>query len=461
MPSLDKKILTMIKSNKVVKEAADASDAQDDKGGTHVKPTWTDLGAAIVSPTQGDHPDYTRGVPSQHARPMDKPVTDDISGAKDNKGKVTTAEVDKPGDGPKLAKSKEVMAEETANTPLIEAARRQLKKFNEDFNFDKKDDKEKDDKDGKDDKKDDKDKKDDVKEDTGADSENQRQHAKVSQGEPMHKLDASKLDAPAAATTVKEDDKKDDKDKKDIEEDISALFAGETVTEAFKKKAALIFETAIGVRVNAVLGQKTKEITEAVEAVKAAEVETIKEALATKVDTFLNYVAEQWVSANALPIENTIRASIAEDFIAGLKTLFENHYIEIPASKVDVVATLADRVEKLEEQLNNQITSNAGLAEENRRFKREQIVSEVTEGLVAAQADKLKTLAENVEFKDAASFKESLTTLKESYNGKDKAPKAQNLTEEKTTTTLPPTPPKTGRMSAYLETSRKLSGQDA
>ncbi len=467
---MEKTILRMLKENKVpLNEMPDASGAQD-QGGTHVKGgDYIDLGPAVVSPTTTTKLDYTRGVPTQALRKLDHAEQSDISGAKDDKGKVTDDAIEQDGDGPKLGKGDKIVAETTG---IQEAAKRFLKKFKGEDEDDK-----------------DKDKK-DVKEDTGADKENQRQKDKQAEGEPMHhvegskdvKEDAGEIDEklkglprlkknqPKSTRTevgtqkatpithIKEDDKDgdDDKDKKDMAEDINALFAGETLTEDFKKKAVLIFETAVNMRVNSIVERKEQEITEDLTTQMESAVEEITETLALKVDKYLNYIAEEWVKANEIQIDNTLKVAFAEEFMSNLKSLFEQHYVEMPGSKVDLMGTLAKRVEDLEEKLNIQIETNADLAEENKSYKRSEIFAEVAEGLADSQADKLKSLAENVEFKNSDSFKQSLTILKESNFSKAQTPRAQNLTEDKTTDqTIKGVT--TGSMDVYLKASAKLS----
>lgn len=432
----------------MLKEGADVSGAQDQKGTNVVPGQFTDLGPAIVSPTETTKPDYTKGVPSQELRKMDHTPTDDLSGARDSKGTVTQDAIEKDGDGPKLQTGKKVVAEKTDEEKaamVTETAARLLKKFKtEGANpFAKKDD--------ADDKKDDDKDKKDVKEDATADAENARQKAKQAEGDAIQHLDKT---TPGQSTVVKEDDQKD------FAEDITALFAGENITEAFKKKAVTIFETAVGSRVAEIVTREKATILETVTAEKTAEIETIKEALAEKVDTYLNYVAEEWIKENTLPVENSIRSSIAEDFISGLKNLFEAHYIEIPDSKVDVVATLASRVEILEGKLNDQIKKNADLSEANKVIVREKVLSNVTEGLTAVQSEKMKALVENVEFKDEDSFKQSLNVLRESYFPVKGTKTAQNLTEDKSITLETPVEQpiaKTKEMESYISTIKRFS----
>lgn len=473
---MNKKILEMLKEGRILPEMADASGAQD-QGGTHVKGgEYIDLGPAVVSPTTTTKPDYTKGVPSQALRKLDHAEQSDISGAKDEKGKVSDDKIDEPGDGPALKKGDKVVAEDTG---IQEAAKRFLKKFKGETDDEDKDKK-------------------DVKEDTGADAENQRQYDKRSNGEGMKHVEGQKdvkedavgveeakteiderkltglprlkkgqpkstkaevgTQKSVAVTHIKEGETVvSEEDHNDMTEDINALFAGEELTESFRKKATVIFETAVNIRVNSIVERKEQEITEDLTTQMETAVEEITETLALKVDKYLNYIAEEWVKQNEIRIENTLRADIAEQFMTGLKSLFEQHNIEIPRNRVDLVATLSSRVEELEEKLNVQIENNANLSEENKTFKKMEVFAQVTEGLAASQVDKLKTLSESVEFKNADSYKQSLTILKESNFAKT-TPRAQNLTEDKTTDKpLDGTTSASKDMEVYLKTSARLS----
>lgn len=231
--------------------------------------------------------------------------------------------------------------------------------------------------------------------------------------------------------SVKEEkDKEDEEDEEDMAENISFLFAGEELTETFKKKAVVVFETAVNLRVD----QKVVELEEAFEARLAEETKTIEEALETKVDGFLSYVTEQWVTDHNLELENGIRTEIAESFIAGLKSLFEQHSIEIPATKVDVVEKLSEELAKTKSALNAQLRTNANIQESLNVETRKSIIRESLKDLPASQADKLRTLSESLSFKDETSFTESLTVLKETYAGTStsKTKNSQQLTEELT-----------------------------
>jgi hypothetical protein len=199
--------------------------------------------------------------------------------------------------------------------------------------------------------------------------------------------------------------------KEKMKEDMDALFTGENLSEEFVSKATTIFEAAVLARAEEVIAEAEAELTEQFEAA----VEEIKEDLATKVDDYLNYMVEEWVKDNEIAIEKGLRAEIVEDFIAGLKDLFEEHYIDIPTDKVDVVEELTAKVEELEEAYNEQIKSAIEMKKELNEHKKFEAIYAACEGLTQTQVEKLKSLAEGVEFTTDEEFATKLSTLKESY----------------------------------------------
>lgn len=199
--------------------------------------------------------------------------------------------------------------------------------------------------------------------------------------------------------------------KEKMKEDMDALFSGEQLSEEFVQKASTIFEAAVLARAEEVIAEAEAELTEQFEAA----VEEIKEDLATKVDDYLNYMVEEWIKENEIAIEKGLRAEIVEDFIAGLKDLFEEHYIDIPAEKVDVVEELTAKVEELEEAYNQQVQSAIEMKKELNEHKKFEAIYAACEGLTQTQVEKLKSLAEGVEFTTDEEFATKLSTLKESY----------------------------------------------
>ena len=199
--------------------------------------------------------------------------------------------------------------------------------------------------------------------------------------------------------------------KEKMKEDIDALMSGENLSEEFVTKAATIFEAAVVARAEEVIAEAETQLMEQFE--KA--IDEVKEDLAAKVDDYLNYMVEEWMKDNEIAIEKGLRAEITEDFINGLRNLFVEHYIDIPADKVEVVEELTAKVEELESSLNEQIKSGIELKKELNEQKKNEAIYTACEGLAQTQVEKLKSLAEGVEFTTEEEFADKLSTLKESY----------------------------------------------
>ena len=199
--------------------------------------------------------------------------------------------------------------------------------------------------------------------------------------------------------------------KEKMKEDMDAMFSGENLSEEFVAKATTIFEAAVIARAEEVIAEAEAQLAEEFEAA----IEEIKEDLATKVDDYLNYMVEEWVKDNEIAIEKGLRAEIVEDFITGLKGLFEEHYIDIPEDKVNVVEELTAKVTELEESINEQIKSAVEMKKELNEHKKFEAIYAACEGLTQTQVEKLKSLAEGVEFTTDEEFGTKLATLKESY----------------------------------------------
>ena len=194
-------------------------------------------------------------------------------------------------------------------------------------------------------------------------------------------------------------------------EDIEAMLSGENLSEEFKEKASTIFEAAVNSRVVSIVEQVESELAEQFEQA----IEEVKEELASKVDDYLNYMVEEWVKDNAIAIEKGLRSEIVEDFIEGLRNLFVEHYIDIPEDKVDVVEELTAKVEELESSLNEQITSSVEMKKELNEHKKYEVIYAACEGLTQTQVEKMKSLAEGIEFTTEEEFGKKLSTIKESY----------------------------------------------
>jgi len=200
-----------------------------------------------------------------------------------------------------------------------------------------------------------------------------------------------------------------------VSEDVAAMFEGtEDLSEDFKEKATVIFETAVVSKVN----EQLEKISANFEAELAEEVENIQKEMSENLDSYLDYVVEQWMEENRLAVEQGLKAEMVEDFLKGLKGLFEEHYVEIPDEKVDVVEELATKAEELESKLNEQIEKNVELHGVVEQYKRDQLIESVAGDLTDTQKAKFETLAEGIDFVDAESFTNKLTIVKESYFGK-------------------------------------------
>ena len=197
----------------------------------------------------------------------------------------------------------------------------------------------------------------------------------------------------------------------DMEEDVNALLGGEELSEEFKAKAKTIFEAAISAKVAAV----KEEIQSEFDAKLAEEVETAKASLAERVDSYLEYVADEWFAENQLAVEAGLKTEMTESFLEGMKSLFEEHYVSIPEEKYDVLHNMVDKLDDMETKLNEQIEKNIGLNKRLGESIADGILENVSEGLAATQKEKLASLAEGVEFESDEEYREKLETLKESY----------------------------------------------
>ena len=196
-----------------------------------------------------------------------------------------------------------------------------------------------------------------------------------------------------------------------VEEDVEALLAGEELSEDFQEKARTIFETAIKAKVATV----QEELKAQYDATLEEEVSAIKEELTDRVDAYLEYVAEEWMTENALAVESGLKAEMTESFLTGMKSLFEEHYVTIPEEKYDVLSTMVEKLDEMEDKLNEQIKSNIALNQRLAESVADVIFSDVCEGLALSQKDKLASLAENVEFDSEDTYREKLVTLRKSY----------------------------------------------
>ena len=210
----------------------------------------------------------------------------------------------------------------------------------------------------------------------------------------------------------------------DVEEDVNALLGGEELSEDFKEKAKTIFEAAINSKVAAVKEELKAQYQEKF----AEEIEAAKESLAERVDSYLEYVADEWFEENALAVETGLKSEMTESFLEGMKGLFEEHYVSIPEDKYDVLESMVEKLDDMETKLNEQIEKNISLNGRLSEATADGILDQVSEGLAQTQKEKLASLSESVEFESEGQYREKLETLKESYFSDKKSPVAKTET---------------------------------
>ena len=256
--------------------------------------------------------------------------------------------------------------------------------------------------------------------------------------------EATLEETPEVTDEVVEEDVVAEVPEYDMEEDVNALLGGEELSEDFKAKAKTIFEAAINSKVTSI-----KESLEEEYAGKLAEqVEEAKAELAERVDSYLEYVADEWFEENSLAIENGLKTEMTESFLEGMKSLFEEHYVSIPEDKYDVLESMVEKLDDMETKLNEQIEKNIGLNKRLAESVADGILDSVSDGLAATQKEKLASLAESVEFEGETEYRGKLETLKESYFPKTSTAKTETLTEGEAATP----DPYTGSMAGYLKT---------
>ena len=276
--------------------------------------------------------------------------------------------------------------------------------------------------------------------------------------EEMHDEDEDEEEDKKGKKKSKKDakDEEDDEDEEvtedfDIEDDVNALLDGEELSEEFQLKARTIFEAA--------LRSKVSEIKESIEEqysrALVEEVEEIKTELNDRVDSYLEYVADEWFTENCLAIEQGLKAELTESFIQGMKGLFEDHYVEIPEDKYDVLDSMVEKLDEMETKLNEQIEKNVSLNKRLSESVADGIFEQVSGGLAATQKDKLASLAESVEFESESEYRGKLETLKESYFPTYRSPrsKPENLSEG-----VDSSPESiSGTMASYLNTLSRFN----
>lgn len=264
-------------------------------------------------------------------------------------------------------------------------------------------------------------------------------------------LPKSKGDAKSVKTQASEEEIKDgetiteeDQEGADIQSQLNSIF-GEDLSEEFKTKATSIFEAAVIARVNS----EMEAVTTKLEEQNAAQLVEFKEGLVEKVDSYLNYVVEQWMEENKIAIDTGLRTEIAEDFISGLKTLFKEHYIEVPEEKYDVLDEMQKTAEALESKLNETIEQNVAISKELADVKRAQVFEEQTKDLAATEAEKLKKLVEGVDFESEDLYREKVSVIKENYFPKAAKPSPEKVLVEESGTN--PAAFEDNTMSKYVQ----------
>ena len=237
-------------------------------------------------------------------------------------------------------------------------------------------------------------------------------------------------------------------DSVDVEEDLTALLEGEELSEEFQNKARTIFEAAIKTKISEV----KSELQEQYEKTIVEEVASVKAELAERVDAYLEYVSDEWMSENKLAVEAGLKTEMTESFLVGMKSLFEDHYVTIPEDKYDVLNSMVEKLDEMEGKLNEQINKNVALNKRLAESTSDVILADVSEGLAVTQKDKLATLAENVEFDGEDNYREKLVTLRNSYfPANPGAPKQQTENLSEGAETGHQQPAVTGSMESYLK----------
>ena len=257
--------------------------------------------------------------------------------------------------------------------------------------------------------------------------------------------------------TTEEEIVEEEEEAIDVETDIQALLEGEELSEDFTNKARTIFEAAIRSKVAEMKEQVKSEYEENL----IEQVQSIKEELTDRVDSYLEYVADEWIAENQLAVEKGLKTEMTESFLTGMRSLFEEHYVSIPDEKYDVLENMVDKLDEMEGKLNEQIDKNVALNKRLAESVADVIFAEVAEGLALSQKDKFASLAENVEFESETSYREKLATLRKSYfpeNAGVQRDESENLSEE-TQSTQYQTTPVSNTMERYLQTLNRVSNK--
>ena len=238
-----------------------------------------------------------------------------------------------------------------------------------------------------------------------------------------------------------------------IEDDINALIAGEQLSEDFQEKARTIFEAAINSKVSIIKEDLEKEYAKVLQ----EEIDSTKIQLTERVDSYLEYVAGEWLEENSLAVEQGLKAEMSESFLTGMKSLFEEHYVSIPEDKYDVLESMVNKLDDMEEKLNEQIDKNVALNKRLAESKSDGILSDVSEGLAVTQKDKLASLAESVEFESESDYREKLVTLRNSYFPTRQVASTQSDDSEMLSEESKQPVQSTGTMDNYLSALQRIT----
>ena len=241
-------------------------------------------------------------------------------------------------------------------------------------------------------------------------------------------------------------DEVEEEEELDIEEDVKALLSGEELSEEFQEKAKTVFEAAVRSKISSL----KESLENRYELALVEQVEEIKLQLTERVDSYLEYVSNEWINENALQIESGLRGELSESFMSGLKNLFEEHYVEIPEEKYNVLEAMVEKLDEMETKLNEQIDTNIALTKRLSESVSDNILDEVSEGLALSQKEKLATLAEGVEFEGDEQYREKLKTLREAYFAPKVVSDSQEVISEEAEVDYGPS------MNAYLQALTKF-----
>ncbi len=277
----------------------------------------------------------------------------------------------------------------------------------------------------------------------------------LKQGDEAEVTDEQEVVAEEPATEVEEivaeEETVEETVEIDVEDDVNALLGGEELSEEFRTKARTIFEAAIKTKIVDIKEELKVEYEKSL----AEEVSAMKEILEDRTDAYLEYISQEWLEENALAVEHGLKTEMTDSFLKGMKSLFEDHYVTIPEEKYDVINNMVDKLDEMENKLNEQINKNIALNQRLAESVSDVILADVSEGLALSQKDKLASLAENVEFDSEETYREKLGTLRESYFPSSGTPRdhSENISEG---TEAPQAAP-SGLMESYLQSLHRVS----